>query len=503
MSEKRTTIIKVTNKEDKWKIRDYFYKYRHFENMLLILIKNNNNLHKEGKDTNDFKYLLNYSVMRAVLRSTEGGKDKEKVGYIKEKYKDNQLMRDLIILSGELKIHNISMIIRRVKGQFKRFFTTVKTDKTSRPPKAKKLSTLVEYSIPLDKNSWSLKNENLLGINLSDKMFYIYLKQDHLIEIVKDLNNIDSVTICLSNNDIYLHFTYKYLRHETLRITEEKLSALDAGITNLASIFIDDEKTKSLIISGEVFKSYNSDFNRLTGKINNSIDLLKNKLKEKETQEQLKRLDYLRKFRSFLYEKRNRFFRDQFHKISKRILEYLYFNNVTDLIISRNLSDLKNNGTINLGKSNNQKFIQIPVIRLLDYITYKAGDYNIRIHNIDEAYSSKSSCLSDDVSKIQENPGLANDINGYRAKRGLFKDTLLNRVWNCDLNGAVNYIKIFAKKNMDYLKTFWWKICNPIKLKCDWELVNLTKLINTEKDKVSLWLTTSCSRKLISRYSYL
>lgn len=503
MSDKRTTIIKIRNKEDKEEIRDYFYKYRHFENMLLILIKNNYNLSKEEKDRNDFKYLSDYSVMRAVLRSTEGGKHKGKADYIKEKYKDNQLMRDLIILSEELKIHNLSMIIRRIKGQFKGFFKKVKTDKTSRPPCPKKLSNLVEYSIPLDQNSWSLKKENLLGINLSDKMFYIYLKHDHLIEIVKDLKNIDSLTICLSNNDIYLHVTYKYLRQEKQRVAEEKLSSLDAGITNLASIFIDDEKTKSLIISGEIFKTYNSDFNRLIGKLNNSIDLLKNELKEKEILEQVKRLDYLKKFRSFLYEKRNRFFRDQFHKMSKRILEYLYFNNVTDLIISRNISELKNNGTVNLGKSNNQKFIQIPVIRLLDYLTYKAGDYNIRIHNIDEAYSSKSSCLSDDVSKIQENPILANDINGYRAKRGLFKDTLLDKIWNCDLNGAVNYIKIHTKKNMDYLKTFWWKICNPIKLKCDWELVNLTKLINTEKDKVSFWLTTSCSRKLISRYSYL
>jgi IS605 OrfB family transposase len=503
MNEKRTTIIKLTNKEDKEKIRDYFYKYRHFENMLLILIKNNYNLYKEEKDTNDFNYLADYSVMRAVLRSTEGGKHKEKADYVKEKYKDNQIMKDLITLSEELKIHNLSMIIRRVKGQFKRFFKTVKTDKTSRPPKPKKLSNLVEYSISLDQISWSLKKENLLGVNLSDKMFYIYLKQDKLINIVKDLKNINSLTVCLSNNDIYLHFTYNYLREEKQIVTEEKLSALDGGITNLASIFIDDEKTKSLIISGETFKIYNCDFNRQIGKLNNSIDLLKNELKEKEILEKVKRLDYLKKFRSFLYEKRNRFFRDQFHKMSKRILEYLYFNNVTDLIISRNLSELKNNGTVNLGKSNNQKFIQIPIIKLLDYLTYKAIDYNIRIHNIDEAYSSKTSCLSDDVCKIQENPALANDINGYRAKRGLFKDTLLNKIWNCDLNGAVNYIKIFKKKSMDYLTFLWEKLCNPIKLKGDWELVNLIKLINTEKDKVSFWLTTSCSRKLISRYLYL
>ena len=501
MSEKRTTIIKVTNKEDKEKIRDYIYKYRHFENMLLILVKNNYNAYKEKKDTNDFKYLTNYSVLRAVLRSTKGGKDKKKADYVKEKYKDNQLMIDLIKLSEELKIHNLSMIIRRVKGQFKRFFKTIKVDKQVRPPKPKKLSNLVEYSIPLDINSWSLKNENLLGINLSNKMFYIYSKQKSLIKIAKDLKHIKSLTLCLSNNDIYLHFTYTCSMKENQIISTEKFSSLDLGINNLATIFVDDRETKSLIISGEQFKVYNSDFNRLIGKLNNSIDLLKNELNK--SIEQVKRLAYLKDFRSFLYEKRNRFFYDQFHKVSKRILEYLHLNDVTDLIISRNLSELKNNGNVNLGKSNNQKFIQIPIIRLLDYITYKANDYGVRIHNINESYTSKVSCLSDNVSKIQENPTLANDINGYRAKRGLFKDTLLNKIWNCDLNGAVNHIKVFTNKSMDYLRNLLWKITNPIKLKCDWELVNLIKLVNTKKDKVSHWLTTSFSRKLIKRYSCL
>ena len=321
------------------------------------------------------------------------------------------------------------------------------------------------------------------------------------MKIVKDLKDIQSVTLCLSNNDIYLHFTYTYSVKENQIIPIEKFSSLDLGIQNLAAIFVDDRETKSLIISGEQFKAYNSDFNRLIGKINNSIDLLKNELNK--SIEQIKRLEYLKDFRSFLYEKRNRFFYDQFHKMSKRILEYLHLNNVTDLIISRNLSELKNNGKVNLGESNNQKFIQIPIIRLLDYITYKANDYGVRIHNINEAYTSKVSCLSDDVSKIQENPALANDINGYRAKRGLFKDRLLNKIWNCDLNGAVNHIKVFTNKSMDYLRNLLWKITNPIKLKCDWELVNLIKLINTKEDKVNHWLTTSFSRKLIKRYSCL
>ena len=41
--------------------------------------------------------------MRAVISGTQGGKNKEKVDYIKEKYKNNQLMQNLIEVGKSLK----------------------------------------------------------------------------------------------------------------------------------------------------------------------------------------------------------------------------------------------------------------------------------------------------------------------------------------------------------------------------------------------------------------
>lgn len=64
--------------------------------MILILIEQNYQLFKERKTENDFKYLSSYQVMRAVIRDTPGGKDQEKADYIKEKYKDNDLMKRII-----------------------------------------------------------------------------------------------------------------------------------------------------------------------------------------------------------------------------------------------------------------------------------------------------------------------------------------------------------------------------------------------------------------------
>ena len=78
----RTITIRLVDKKVKKNITDFVYKYKHFENILLILIKQNYDLSKENKSTNDFTLLSSYSTMRAVLRNTSGGKNKSK--YLKK-----------------------------------------------------------------------------------------------------------------------------------------------------------------------------------------------------------------------------------------------------------------------------------------------------------------------------------------------------------------------------------------------------------------------------------
>ncbi len=67
----RTATIRVKNLEDKQRIQQKLFKYRHVENMLLILLEQNYNLFKEGKDSNDFLYISNYQIMRAVISGTK------------------------------------------------------------------------------------------------------------------------------------------------------------------------------------------------------------------------------------------------------------------------------------------------------------------------------------------------------------------------------------------------------------------------------------------------
>ena len=263
---------------------------------------------------------------------------------------------------------------------------------------------------------------------------------------------------------------------------EMKIGGIDIGVNNLLTLYINDDKTDSLIIDGIPSKTYNANFNRFIGKLNTDISNLINK----KNPEDREKIQYLCNFRSFLYEKRNRYFETEFNKTSKRIVEYLVKNEVTNLTLSKNLAELKYNGDCKLSKGTKQSFIQIPFIKLIDMIEYKAKIAGITVVYIDEAYTSKTSSISGDIKEIQvlskDKKLSTDDFCGSRVKRGLFLDNKVKKVVNADCNAGFNICKL----NPDYKENkkerrSWFKLCNPKKFKSDYESCEF--LHNRESDK--------------------
>ena len=168
------------------------------------------------KNNSDYKYFLDYEIVRACISGTAGSiKKQEKIHYIKNKYKDNELYKNLLEVGKNLKNHNLVMVLRRFKKDFNNYFKAIKDYKinphkyTGMPqmPKARKISELTNYSIPLDNaNGWSIKS-NLVGINLDSKMRYFYIGK--IIKNGKVLDKkIQSVSIKMRNREIYLSFSY-------------------------------------------------------------------------------------------------------------------------------------------------------------------------------------------------------------------------------------------------------------------------------------------------------
>jgi putative transposase len=177
-------------------------------------------------------------------------------------------------------------------------------------------------------------------------------------------------------------------------------------------------------------------------------------------------------------------------------------NGVSDVFVSKNLAELKNNGECVLSKAVRQSFVQIPFIKLLKYVEYKAQEYGIRVHYVDERYTSKASCISDDIRGIPNAYCLTNAFNGKRVKRGLFWDALIKKVFNADLNGAANHIKVGTGKCFAWLKDKLFKLCNPIKIKSDYEFCRLLKSLQNSVWSKSGLLEAPQSNRLFENASF-
>jgi hypothetical protein len=70
------------------------------------------------------------------------------------------------------------------------------------------------------------------------------------------------------------------------------------------------------------------------------------------------------------------------------------------------------------------------------------------------------------ANRANNKPILTTDLNGSRVKRGLFKDTVINKIFNADVSGAANHIKVaFRRLKFDWLEGCLFKLANPVKLK--------------------------------------
>lgn len=96
---------------------------------------------------------------------------------------------------------------------------------------------------------------------------------------------------------------------------------------------------------------------------------------------------------------------------------------------------------INLGRQNNQSFVNIPHARFIEILTYKAELVGINVLIQEESYTSKASVLDGDMIPVYGTKEAEDaTFSGKRIKRGLYiaKD---GRLINADVNASYNVIR--------------------------------------------------------------
>lgn len=189
---------------------------------------------------------------------------------------------------------------------------------------------------------------------------------------------------------------------------------VDLGLNNLMAIISDKVDFRPLLINGRPLKSYNWFWNKNKAR-------LQSELKEKFLSKRITKLTF----------DRNNKVNDYLHKASRLLINKALENEVTSIVIGYN-QGWKNE--INIGKKNNQNFVNIPYEKLIDFIHYKAEENGIRVIMVKEEYTSK--CSSLDKEEIRKHETYI----GNRVKRGLFKTS--NRLEiNADVNGSLNILR--------------------------------------------------------------
>jgi len=194
---------------------------------------------------------------------------------------------------------------------------------------------------------------------------------------------------------------------------KSRIAGIDLGLRNLITI-ANNIGEEPIVVKGGVTRSINQFFNKEKARLQRIY--AKQGIK---TSKRMKRLSV----------KRERKLKDFFHKVSKFVAEWCASHNIGRLVIGYN-KEWKQE--VNLGKRNNQNFVQIPFWTLIQQIKYKAEERGIEVIIVEEDHTSKCSFLDDE--QIEHR-----DYIGKREK-GLFRSAM-GIIINADVNAAYNIIR--------------------------------------------------------------
>ena len=230
-----------------------------------------------------------------------------------------------------------------------------------------------------------------------------------------------------------------------LKPYNQRYMSIDLGINNLCTLGTNCKNIENLIINGKPVKSINQYYNKKYAEY-------------RSIQDTKCKTAYTNKLRTLRIKRENKL-NDYLHKTSRYIVNHLVSNNINTIIIGYNKEWKQET---NIGKVNNQKFIQIPYLKLVNQLQYKCKLEGINVIIQEESYTSKSSFVDNDfIPTFKSTTELNYKFSGQRIKRGLYK-SLSGMVLNADLNGSLNILRKAVPNAFD--KCYGIEVCSTPKV---------------------------------------
>ena len=199
--------------------------------------------------------------------------------------------------------------------------------------------------------------------------------------------------------------------------------ALDLGINNLVTGV--SSKGETFIIDGRRLKSINQWFNKKNARLQSIKD--KQHFGKKTTNRQ-----------KALARKRNNKINDYMNKAARIVIDYCIYHDIGTLVAGYNETFQKDS---NIGRRNNQTFVNIPYGKLRDKLEYLCELNGIILVMQEESYTSKASFWDKDVIPVYKSDDTEECyFSGKRIHRGQYR-TASGQVLNADVNGALNIMR--------------------------------------------------------------
>lgn len=330
---------------------------------------------------------------------------------------------DYVALPAKVSQH----IQRLVDRAYKSFFA-LKRHKNTEVSKSAKIP---KY---LDKGGRQIVHYDYTSLSLVKPGFIKLSKTDIIFKTKLPKQAIEFVRVVPCGNHITLEVGYK-ANYPALQTKSGRVASIDIGVNNLATIT--STVDKPFILNGKPLKAINQYANKEIANEQNKLDTgIKTSTKRKDN----------------LWLKRKNKISNYLHKASRTIVNYLVFNKIDTLVIGKN-KEWKQN--IDIGKRNNQNFVQIPFSDFINMLEYKCCLVGIEVVLQEESYTSKCSFLDDEEICKHEN------YLGKRIKRGLFCASN-GKTINADVNGSANILKKYLQKETwnDRIKSNLVEMCS-------------------------------------------
>ena len=322
----------------------------------------------------------------------------------------------------------------RVDQAIKSFLALKKSPNTnSKPNFPKYLKKDGRFVVEYEKGALSFKKKGV--IRLSKTNIYIPTKlEKSAIQQVRLIPKTGYYLIEVLYRKSKIKYKKKKLTHQT------RFASIDLGLNNLATVT--SNVFEPLIINGRPIKSINQYYNKNLKKKQKLLPT------NQYTSKKIKQLGYKREMK----------LNDYLHKSAKFLVNYLVSQTIDVLVIGTNKGWKQN---INIGKRNNQNFVNIPFYKFKQILTYLCEEKGIEVHEQEESYTSKASFLDRDFIPIfNENKNRKHIFSGRRTSRGLY-ETKNKKNINADVNGSLNILRKFVDKNVT-LNFQWDNLWNDL-----------------------------------------